>query len=652
MLHAFEASDQDGAWIWKDAYEASEAAAVLFLRKYGRSLIGRAGNAARALGLLEKISALLPSHTRRSEESEQFQQFSTPLGLGFLMAHAAQIPSGTLVLEPSAGTGLLAIHAEIAGASLALNELADTRRGLLASLFPASPVTQFNAEQIDDYLDPVQSPATVLMNPPFSASPGVERTMRDATQRHIHSALRRLALGGRLAVLTHANHDPEAGSIVPGNSHLSPGVNFTFTTTIGGRVYSRHGTSVDTRLTIYDRVPDNAPMVIAGHAESLGDLLRLIETKLPPRAPSSFPAPPAPAAKRPAPTNGRGKASLNRPSFVPAKLGTALDAEELGYEPREVSASDTNFSDRIYEPYEVQTIAIAGAKPHPTKLVQSAAMASVRAPLPNYRPLLPSRLVTKCILSDAQLETIIYAGEAHAELLSGWYRVDESLDNLSLANDVDVDAVQFRKGFFLGDGTGAGKGRQAAGILLDNWLRGRKKAVWISKSDKLIEDAQRDWSALGQEKLLIAPQSRYRQGTPIRLSQGILFTTYATLRSSERDGKSSRLQQMLDWLGPNFEGVILFDEAHAMANAAGEEGQRGERRPRSRAAQASGSSMPCPTPASSTSPRRVPRPCTIWLMRSASGFGAGPIFPSQTAPILWPLSRRAGSPPWKCLPAT
>ena len=98
-----------------------------------------------------------------------------------------------------------------------------------------------------------------------------------------------------------------------------------------------------------------------------------------------------------------------------------------------------------------------------------------------------------------------------------------------LAKDGDENAVQFRKGFFLGDGTGSGKGRQAAGIMLDNWLRGRRKAVWISKSDKLIEDAQRDWSALGQEKLLIVPQSRYRQGTPIRIAEGILFTTYATL---------------------------------------------------------------------------------------------------------------------------
>ena len=95
----------------------------------------------------------------------------------------------------------------------------------------------------------------------------------------------------------------------------------------------------------------------------------------------------------------------------------------------------------------------------------------------------------------------------------------------------------------------------------------------------LIEDAQRDWSALGQEKLLIVPQSRYRQGTPIRLAEGIVFTTYATLRSSEREGKASRLKQLLDWLGPDFEGVILFDEAHAMANAAGEKSERGDEAP-------------------------------------------------------------------------
>src|SRR3546814_18417274 len=98
----------------------------------------------------------------------------------------------------------------------------------------------------------------------------------------------------------------------------------------------------------------------------------------------------------------------------------------------------------------------------------------------------------------------------------------------------------------------------------------------MSVSGRRREDAQRDWSALGQERLLVTPLSRFRQGTDIRLGEGVLFTTYATLRSRERGGKKSRVEQIVEWLGPNFDGVIVFDEAHAMANAAGGKGGRSE----------------------------------------------------------------------------
>ena len=74
----------------------------------------------------------------------------------------------------------------------------------------------------------------------------------------------------------------------------------------------------------------------------------------------------------------------------------------------------------------------------------------------------------------------------------------------------------------------------------------------------------------------MTPLSRYRQGSPIKLAEGILFTTYATLRSQERGGKASRVQQIVEWLGRDFDGVIIFDEAHAMANAAGGKGVRGD----------------------------------------------------------------------------
>ena len=140
-------------------------------------------------------------------------------------------------------------------------------------------------------------------------------------------------------------------------------------------------------------------------------------------------------------------------------------------------------------------------------------------------------------------------------------------------------AVRFRRGWFLGDGTGAGKGRQVAAIILDNWLKGRRRAVWISKSDKLIEDAERDWTAIGGYRSDIVPLSRFRQGASIALEEGILFTTYATLRTQAKGDKPSRIQQIIDWLGRSFDGLVVFDEAHAMANAAGDKGERGEKKP-------------------------------------------------------------------------
>ena len=92
----------------------------------------------------------------------------------------------------------------------------------------------------------------------------------------------------------------------------------------------------------------------------------------------------------------------------------------------------------------------------------------------------------------------------------------------------------------------------------------------------LIEDAQRDWSALGVERLLVTPLSRFRQGKPIRLSEGILFATYATLRTDERGEKLSRVRQIVEWLGSDFDGVIVFDESHTMQNAVGGKGERGD----------------------------------------------------------------------------
>src|SRR5258708_20085426 len=89
MIAAFGGSDAEGVWDWKTAYDACEAAQILFLRKFGPVMRGRAVSPAAFLAILAKVAALLPSHTRRSEDSQTLHQFSTPLRPRFVARVAA-----------------------------------------------------------------------------------------------------------------------------------------------------------------------------------------------------------------------------------------------------------------------------------------------------------------------------------------------------------------------------------------------------------------------------------------------------------------------------------------------------------------------------------------------------------------------------------
>ena len=556
MTDHFGGTDALGAWSVRDAHAALELAQVQHLQASDQIQLSSPIDEAEQFFC--GLDARVPTQTNRSDEQIEWQQFATPPRLAWLAARACALATGELVLEPSAGTGMLAVWAAKAGSRLALNEISPLRRDCLSALFLAARVTGHDAELIEELLDPPIIPSVVLMNPPYSH--GIERGHDSRTGlRHLRSAWNRLVSGGRLVTIMPEWFDCArflAGAKGPVSLRLNVAVE---------RAFIKNGTGITTRLLVLDKVegPNEAVSIRTNVFRQLAELVDALparaslrvapqKSSLPARAPFL----PVTAPRRPLPTPARitPAASAIQPlNYVPLATPAPV-APQVGH----------------YLPYRPSRIAIDGAAGHPTPLVESVAMGSIAAPMPDAVPQLPEGLIAKGLLSAAQAETLIYAASAHARDLPGRFEPEDKGCSLNAAAEGQV----YRQGYFLGDGTGAGKGRQVASVILDRWVRGERRHIWISKNEALLEDARRDWAALSGLPIDIQPLASWKLGTPIAMRDGILFVTYPTLRSGRND--ATRLDQILAWAGDDFDGVIVFDEAHAMANAAGGEGSRGK----------------------------------------------------------------------------
>ena len=560
MIAATGRSDADGGWTLRDGYDALELAQVLFVTGARSAVHEREPGA--TLRRLQDIARSLPTQSHRSEEQVALQAFSTPLPLAWLAARAARLSPTDLVLEPSAGTGLLVCFAASAGCRLLLNEIDCRRRRCLAAAFTEASLSGHDGELIHDLLDPALRPTVVLMNPPFARGRGRGED-RYAAARHLLAALARLAGGGRLVAIMPESFN-EFGSGRRLRAEADRQASLRLDALLAPGLFSKQGTGVAVRFLVYDKVRDGCAAARAS-VDRLDQLLSHVEA-LPERAsPVLLPI----VSRLPAPSLFARRPALG-PSIAAFPKAVAPASEPLNYrildDPAPVAEQVG-----LYLPYRPSRIGLSGASPHPTPLVESLAMGSIAAPKPNHVPTLPAGLVARSGLSEAQLETLVYAGSAFERNLPGRFAAVREGCELKAAEE---SGAVYRFGYFLGDGTGAGKGRQVAGIILDQWLRGNDRHIWLSKNESLLEDARRDWSALGGLPLDIQPLSRWRLGAPITMDRGILFVTYPTLRSGRAD--ATRLRQILDWATAGFEGVIAFDEAHAMANAAGGEGSRGK----------------------------------------------------------------------------
>ncbi|WP_347990332.1 strawberry notch-like NTP hydrolase domain-containing protein [Methylomonas sp. AM2-LC] len=730
---AFGGTQADGTYSSKDAYDALEAAFNIHLlgtedAHWTEHNADAAKN--KVIDLTNWIQQL-PTQTRRDDEMEEFQQFSTPPALSFVANWVANVKKDEVMVEPSAGTGDLAIWAKIAGANLVLNELSPRRHALLSSLFPQAKIYKENAEQLDNVLPFDIKPTVIVMNPPFSSTAGRVQGQRDSMNgaRHIEQALKRLEDNGRLVAIVGNGMAADRPAFAQWWKDIEKKYNVRANVGISGKEYAKYGTTFDNQILVIDKTGATTQPVLTGKVESVADLPTLLEgirndrqqiqsTSIKPtsivntQSKQHTVQPGNRSSGLGAGESGTGTESIGHGSdsgtvttdsqigstttsgdgvndgigtgngirvrpvgdvggsgggdtggnsgitksndatrtaitskveedhlfdvlettlVVDPKaakefshatgviLGTANQNAEaikqwrkeqrnlkpehrmdvLGFIPDDlqrlhrvgqyakpptlsltkdtrISSSDSivieaksgevaEFTDSVFSNYTPQRLSIPGAKQHPGKLVQSAAMSAVEPPAPTYSPKLPINVIDNGLLSIAQLESVVYAGQAHSEKLPSGSR----------------------KGFFIGDGTGVGKGREISGIILDNMMQGRNKAVWVSFNEGLVEDAKRDFAGVGGDPKKIFFQGKTKASGEITQKDGILFTTYSTLRGGEKKqatdlgqiGGKTRAQQIIDWLGEDFDGVIAFDEAHSMGNAIAVKGNRGVKKP-------------------------------------------------------------------------
>ncbi|KAL3107892.1 hypothetical protein niasHT_019893 [Heterodera trifolii] len=216
--------------------------------------------------------------------------------------------------------------------------------------------------------------------------------------------------------------------------------------------------------------------------------------------------------------------------------------------------------------------------PHPDEVVETLSLSSVSSPEIRYTMAIPDEVVDGGRISNLQLEAALYACQAHQRFLPSGERI----------------------GYLIGDGAGVGKGRTIAAIIFENFLRGRRKAIWLSVSSDLKYDAERDLRDIGADKIAVCALNKLRYGrigsseSGGGISRGVIFATYSSLigesrrggtaksgKSADADGNdgiangtkaattaacNTRLRQLVQWCGREFDGVIVFDECHRAKN--------------------------------------------------------------------------------------
>lgn len=539
--HYLAFSISSGGYDYRYLYDSLEVALHQIIEEQARFLRSLAPSD--ALDHLEDLISRLPTQRIRTNEQDQFQQFSSPAPLAFAAACLA-IPENNhtspILLEPSAGTGALATIARAFGCNVYTNELSLTRRAFLRYL--NFLVYGVDAEFLNDLLPEDCQPDIVLMNPPFSATAGrlsTNNTKHGAN--HLSSALSRLNQNGRLVAIEGSGMALDRQRMAHFWQRIARRYTIRLNLSLPRPTFSKVGTACATQLIVID---NTGPTPGSSWNEQIKNIRHgsatLLELLTLAKENHSY----AEAITTPEP--------IEVVSITPDLNPIPSSIADQHSDPPEGDETESN--DDGFVPY-IST-RLTGGVDHPAPLVETAAMAAVVPPPITYRPHLDPQLVITGALSNPQLERVCYAGQRHSQRLT----------------------TGARAAYVLGDGTGFGKGRALAGMIIDNYNQERRRTLWLSISNQLLESTRRDLRDLNASYIALHQLNEWDVNDTLHFGNGVIFCSYSTLIAKSKTSDKTRLQQLIEWLGED--GLVIFDECqkaqHALATAQGDATQTGQ----------------------------------------------------------------------------
>ena len=154
---------------------------------------------------------------------------------------------------------------------------------------------------------------------------------------------------------------------------------------------------------------------------------------------------------------------------------------------------------------------------HPTRLCESVNLSLASLPVVNVT----SQRLESSVISPFQHETI-------ERILSSFRQ---------------------RGCFLLGDGTGVGKGRTIAGLILKLMISDpTTKIVWISASNRLRVEAMNEWREVGGEGV-------------VSFASCVYFCGYSSLLGPKTCPK------ILEWFTSTQRRLLVLDECHSLKNS-------------------------------------------------------------------------------------